>query len=270
MAPTRDANPSVHQEMFVSELCARREAVKLSRNKLAAALGCTPQWLAKVEAYEKPPSEGLADDLDTYFQAGGMFRRTWEKHIEVRRRGLIPSGFRPLIEAEKDADEISIYEPVLIPGLFQTEEYARLVLSASRRLDKLEELVSIRMERQSLFNKVNSPWVFLLIREPVIRDLHPQVLVGQANRLSELAELPNVSLQVLPTHAMVFHSAGFQILGFPEARPIVYMEGSGGHGQMLSSPDVVRRLVVDFNLARSEALTTEDSMRLIRAIVKGK
>ncbi|MWA00807.1 DUF397 domain-containing protein [Actinomadura sp. LD22] len=134
MAPASDANPSVHQEVFVSELCARREAAKLSRNKLAAALGCTPQWLAKVEKFEKPPSEGLADDLDTRFQTGGMFRRIWERHVEARKRCLIPSAVRPLVEAEKEAHQINIFEPLLVTGLLQTEEYARFVFSSGTRL----------------------------------------------------------------------------------------------------------------------------------------
>jgi hypothetical protein len=86
----RDTNPSTYQEVFVTELRARRDIAGLSRNKVAAALGCTPQWLAKVETFEKPPSEGLADDLDTYFQTGGMFRRLWEKHVEARK----PLGVR--------------------------------------------------------------------------------------------------------------------------------------------------------------------------------
>lgn len=269
MAPTRDANPSVHQEMLVSELRARREAAKLSRNRLATALGCTPQWLAKVETFEKPPSEGLADDLDTYFQAGGMFRRTWEKHVEARRQGLIPNGFRPLIEAEKDADEISIYEPLLIPGLLQTEDYARLVLSASRRRDKLEELVAIRMERQKLLLGLNPPLVYLLLREPVIRDLHPSVLKGQCERLIEMAQHFAISLQIIPTYAMLFHPTGFQILRFPNADPMAYMEGTGGHGQTFTRPEVVRELAVHFNLARSEAMSAGESVALVRSIMEG-
>lgn len=269
MAPSRDANPSAYQEMFVNELRARREASGLSRNKLAAALGCTPQWIAKVESFEKPPSEGLADDLDTYFQLGGAFRRMWEKHTEAQKRGLIPSGFRPLIEAEKETDQLSVYEPLLIPGLFQTEDYARLVLSASRRLDKLEELVSIRMGRQTVLDKTDPPWVFLMLREAVVRDLHPEVIVGQCKRLLDLAERPTVSVQIVPTRARLFHPTGFQILGFPQAGSIAYMEGTGDHGQTLTNPEAVRRLVVLFNLARSEALSAEDSMALIRTHMEG-
>ncbi|WP_141578056.1 helix-turn-helix transcriptional regulator [Actinomadura sp. WMMA1423] len=269
MAPSRDTNPSAYQEVFVSELRARREASGLSRNKLAAALGCTPQWIAKVEIFEKPPSESLADDLDTYFQLGGTFRRMWEMHLEVRKRGLIPSGFRPLIEAEKKTDQVSIYEPLLIPGLFQTEEYARLVLGANRRPDKLEELVSIRLGRQAVLDKAEPPWIFLLIREAVIRDLPAGVILGQCKRLLELAERTTISVQVVPTGAHLFHPAGFQILGFPQAPSIAYMEGTGEHGQTLTNPEAVRRLAVLFNLARSEALSAEDSMASIRNYMEG-
>ncbi|MFA1545004.1 helix-turn-helix domain-containing protein [Actinomadura chokoriensis] len=269
MTPSRDTNPSAYQEMFVTELRARRESSGLSRNKLAAALGCTPQWISKVESFEKPPSEGLADDLDTYFQADGTFRRMWEKHAEVRKRGLIPSGFRPLIEAEKETDQVNIYEPLLIPGLFQTEDYARLVLSANRRPDKLEELVSIRLERQAVLDKASPPLIFLLIREAVIRDLHPDVILGQCKRLLDLAERPTISVQIVPTRARLFHPAGFQILGFPREGSIAYMEGTGEHGQTLTIPEAVRKLAVLFNLARSEALSAEESMALIRTHMEG-
>ncbi|MBE1534269.1 helix-turn-helix domain-containing protein [Actinomadura algeriensis] len=120
MAPKRGNNErTAYQEVFVVELRARRNSENLSRNKLAQALGCTPQWLAKVENLEKPPSEGLAADLDTYFACDGMFHRIWVNHAQARRDNLIPTGFRPLAEMEKDAEEISIYEPLLVTGLVQ-------------------------------------------------------------------------------------------------------------------------------------------------------
>jgi len=93
------------QKSFVIEMRARREAAGLSRYKLAERLGC-PQWLGKVENFEKPPSEGPTDDLDTFFATGGTFRRLWEQMVEARRLGLIPSGFRPLAEAERESVQI--------------------------------------------------------------------------------------------------------------------------------------------------------------------
>ena len=269
MTPARDTNPSAYQEVFVNELRARREMSGLSRNKLAAALGCTPQWLAKVETYEKPPSKGLADDLDTYFEGHGSFHRMWEKHTEARKRGLIPSGFRPLIDAEKKAAQISIYEPSLITGLFQTEEYALLVFSSGPHADRANELVAIRMERQEVLTRPKAPMVFLLIRESVLRDVPAEVRVGQCKRLLDLVELSNVSIQLLPACAHVFEATGFQVLTFEKSADVAYIEGAGGNGQMLADLTAVQELAILFNVARSEALSATASATLIRTIMEG-
>ncbi|GAA4241085.1 helix-turn-helix transcriptional regulator [Actinomadura meridiana] len=269
MAPSRDTNPSAFQEAFVNELRARRQADGISRNKLAAKLGCTPQWIAKVETFEKPPSEGLADDLDTYYQMGGTFHRMWEKHIEARKSGLIPTAFKPLIEAEKEAAQIGIYEPTLITGLFQTEEYARLVFSNGLQSDKVDELVAIRMERQAVLTSPKAPSIFLLIRESALRDVPPEVRPGQCKHLLGLAELPNVSIQVLPAHAHVFQPTGFQVLSFERSADLAYIEGTGGNSQMLSDAAAVLNLAVLFNVARSEALSATESAALIQTIMEG-
>ncbi|WP_433230199.1 helix-turn-helix domain-containing protein [Actinomadura formosensis] len=268
MAPSRDAAPSAYQEVFVNELRARREASGLSRNKLAAALGCTPQWIAKVETFEKPPSEGLADDLDTYFQMGGAFRRMWEKHVEARKHGLIPNGFRPLAEAEPEASHISIYEPLLLTGLLQTEEYARFVLGAGMRTDQVEELVAIRMERQAILRRADPPWMFVLIREAVIRDLRWEFRTDQCKRLLEVMDHPKIALQVIPTDAAVFQPCGFQLLGFKQAPDVAYVDGVGRHGQVLTNPRDVQELAILFNVIRTAALSGAESENLIRTIME--
>ncbi|WP_157610406.1 helix-turn-helix domain-containing protein [Spirillospora albida] len=268
MTPSHGADCSPFQEVFVSELRARREMAGLSRNKLAAALGCTPQWIAKVETFEKAPSEGLADDLDTYFEAHGAFRRMWERHMEVRRRGLIPSGFRPLAEAEPDASQFSIFAPLLIPGILQTEEHARMVFEAEQPPDKVEELLSLRMARQSIFAKPQPPLVFLLLREAVVRDLREEIREEQCKRLIDMAQMLNVSIQIIPTRARVFQGSGFQLLSFDESADVAYVDGASGYGQMLTKPASVRRLAVLFNLIRSTALSAEDSEHLIRSTME--
>lgn len=270
MAPQRKDEPIWPQKMFVIEMRARREAAGLSRNKLAEALGCTPQWLAKVETFDKSPSEGLAEDLDTYFTASGAFHRLWVEILEVRKRRLIPSGFRPLINVEKESSQISIYEPLLITGLFQTEEYARLVFSAEHPPDKSNELVAIRMERQALFHKADPPWIFLLIREAVIRDLASDVCAGQCKHLLDLMSQLRVSVQIIPTNAPVFQPSGFQVLSFNKTADVAYVEGANGYGQMLTEVEAVRGFTVLFNVIRSTALSVEDSENLIRTIMESK
>jgi transcriptional regulator with XRE-family HTH domain len=266
MTPRQNPDPLL--ETFAAELRARREAAVLSRNKLAEALGCSPQWIAKVENCDKPPSPDFARDLDTYFTTGGTFHRMWEKFNDLRKRRLIPTGFRPLAEAEQKATQISIFEPVLIPGIFQTEDCARLVLSAEQHPDKIEELLAIRMERQAILTKADSPWVFLLIRETVLRDLPPEIRPGQCKRLIDDNQQRNISVQVLPRSAHVFQASGLQVLSFKESPDIVYVDGAGGHGQMLGDPSDVQGLAVLFNVIRSAALSAEESENLIRTIME--
>ncbi|WP_165966629.1 helix-turn-helix transcriptional regulator [Actinomadura sp. 7K507] len=254
--------------MFVNELRARRESSGLSRNRLAAALGCTPQWIAKVETFEKPPSEGLADDLDTYFQAGGMFRRMWEKHVEARKRGLIPNGFRPLAEAEPEAAQISIYEPLLLTGLLQTEEYARFVFGAGMRAGNVDELVAIRMERQSILRRADPPWLFVLIREAVVRDLKTEFRSEQCKRLLEVMEHPKLSIQLIPADAAVFQPCGFQLLSFKQAPDVAYVDGVIHHGQVLTNPPDVQELAILFNVIQTAALSAKESGNLIRSIME--
>lgn len=266
MAPMRDTNPSAYQEMFVGELRVRRG--NMSRNKLAIALGCTPQWLAKVETFEKPPSEGLADDLDCYFQAGGMFRRLWERHVEARKRCLIPTAVRPLVEAEKEANQINIFEPLLVTGLLQTEDYSRFVFSSGTRVNRVEELVAIRMERQEILRSSDPPWLFLLIREAVIRDIDGRYRAGQCKRFLDVMSCPTVSIQVVPADAAVFQESGFQLLSFDQAADVAYIDGACGFGQILTETRDVRRLAVVFDVIRSTALSVAASAELIRTIME--
>jgi transcriptional regulator with XRE-family HTH domain len=261
-------NPEPLLDAFTGELRARREVVGLSRNKLAEALGCSPQWIAKVENCEKPPSPDFARDLDTYFATGGTFHRLWEKFNDLRKRRLIPTGFRPLAEAEQEATQISIFEPVLIPGIFQTEECARLVLNTEQQPDKAEELLTIRMGRQEILTKPDPTWLFLLIRESVLRELPPEIRSGQCKRLIDDNQQRNISVQVLPRSARVFQASGFEVLSFNESPDVAYVDGAGGYGQLLTDSHHVRGLTVLFNVIRSAALSAEESENLIRSIME--
>jgi transcriptional regulator with XRE-family HTH domain len=266
MTPRQNPDPLL--ETFAAELRARREAAVLSRNKLAEALGCSPQWIAKVENCDKPPSPDFARDLDTYFTTGGTFHRMWEKFNDLRKRRLIPTGFQPLAEAEQKATQISIFEPVMIPGIIQTEECARLVLSAGRQLEKAEELLAIRMGRQAILAKPDPPWLFLMIRESVIRDLPQEVRLGQCKRLLEANKEPNISVQVLRSRAHVFQASGFHLLSFDQSHDVVYVDGAGGRGQMFTEPHDVQAFTILFNVIRSAAESAEESENLIRMIME--
>lgn len=81
--------------------------------------------------------------------------------------------------------------------------------------------------------------------------------------------MPNISIQVLPACAYVFHPTGFQILTLERSADVAYIEGTGRNSQMLTEVAAVQNLAVLFNVARSEALSAAESAALIRTIMEG-
>ncbi|ROO82877.1 helix-turn-helix protein [Actinocorallia herbida] len=251
----------------MEELRVRREADGLSRVKLAELLGCTRQWLDKVETLERVPSEALAADLDTQFKTHGTFQRIWAALDEARRLRNVPTGFRPVIEIERDAKRIRFYEPVLVPGLFQTEAYARTVFKVRHPPAVVEEQVGIRLARQKVLEKAKPPWIFLLLRENVVRDIPGHLRPEQCKRLLERSEQFTISIQILPIGAEVFESSAFQLIA-SETSEIAYAESVNGFGQSVRDPDKVSEFALLFERARSSALSVEESRNRIQAIME--
>jgi len=255
------------QRLFAKELTARRETEGLSRVKLAELLGCTRQWLDKVETLERVPSEALADDLDTYFKTGGTFRRIRDELEEARKLALIPTGFRPVLDIERQAKQIRLYEALLVPGLFQTEAYARAVFEVGHPSAVVEEQVGVRMSRQALLEKADAPWIFALLRESVLRDVPRDLRSDQCKRLLELSDRFHVFIQLLPLGARVFESGSFQLIS-TAPHEIAYVEAANSAGQIIGEPDKVAKYALLFERARAAALSADESRHLIQTIME--
>jgi hypothetical protein len=142
------------------------------------------------------------------------------------------------------------------------------VLGAGLRADKVDELVAIRMERQSIPHKADPPWVFVLIREAVIRDLRRDFRAEQCKHLLTVVEHPKFSVRLIPTDAAIFQPCGFQLLSFERAPDVAYVDGVGHHGQILTDPGDVQELVILFNVIQTVALSAAESEDLIRTIME--
>src|SRR5690606_20295606 len=148
-------DPDALRVHFGLELRRTRLRAKLSQNELAKALGCTPQWICQLEKADKTVSEQTALDLDTYFKTDGWdqneghFRRI---HQSIRRAGrsrvLLP-GFDAYLRHESKAIGIRCFAAQVVPGLLQTEGYARALMMPGESLETLDARVSGRMERQA-------------------------------------------------------------------------------------------------------------------------
>jgi transcriptional regulator with XRE-family HTH domain len=154
-----------------------------------------------------------------------------------RYRDALPSWFSGYVSLEEEASLIRAYEPHYIPGLLQTEDYARAVLRhAVRNADEaeLERRVAVRMQRQKLLTGSEPPELWVVIDETVLRRpmVSSDVLRAQLDRLIEAVQLPNIKLQIMPfgfcAHEGMY--GPFTVFRFPheEISDIVYVENLVG------------------------------------------
>ncbi|NJQ03198.1 helix-turn-helix domain-containing protein [Streptomyces zingiberis] len=182
---------------------------------------------------------------------------------ETKNRGwwhsygdVIPAGFDLFIGLEGAAADMRQYIKDLVPGLVQTEDYARVLIQADNPdvdPDEIERRVHVRLARQELLTRVTAPPTLeLALGEAVLRQPigGGEVMTRQLNRLAEVMDMPNVSLRIVPFSAGVHQglmSGPFTILRFPvngDGRPMepptVYMEGFTGDLYLDKSHEIER------------------------------
>ncbi|TDC93895.1 helix-turn-helix transcriptional regulator [Actinomadura sp. 7K507] len=263
--------PSSPVEYFGAELRAKRELSNLSRPKLAEKLGYTPQRIGQIESGGSPPSEDFAKDCDVFFKTDGTFHRLWQWIQDFGRLAVLPPGFPDFISREREAEVIHVFETMVITGLFQTPEYAREVLKLGKTPDVVDQLVTARTERRKILDQEDPPHVFAIFDEGAIRRPigNPEVMKEQIQHLIELAELPNITIQIVPTAKGAYAGlpGAFTILAFRDEPDAVFVDGHVG-GQLVDPPAVVRKYGVRFDLIRASAMSAEDSLNLLRTILE--
>jgi transcriptional regulator with XRE-family HTH domain len=157
---------------------------------------------------------------------------------------VIPEGFDVYIGLEEAAAAIDWYESDLIPGLLQTEDYARAVIKIDKPdvgSDEIDRRVQVRIGRQRLLTRASFPThLRIVLDETILRRPvgGPLVMSAQLRRLAEACELPNIALRVIPFSAGLHHgvtSGPFEILRFPSngdgrdsEPPTVFADGFTG------------------------------------------
>ncbi len=195
----------------------------------------------------------------------------------------IPEYFDVYIGLEEAASHFSWYESELVPGLFQTEHYARAVIRADNPgVDnaEIERRVHVRLARQTLLTRLTNPPMFDVVLNEAI--LHRPVggeetACGQLKRLVEVSELPTVSLRVIPFGAGLHHgimSGTFEILRFPvngngqdTEPPTVYVESFTG-ALYLDRPHELERYNTAFTNIWESALDERASQELITQVTR--
>jgi hypothetical protein len=197
----------------------------------------------------------------------------WQAYGDV-----VPDYFDLYVGLEAAASRINWFETELVPGLFQTEDYARTLIqmdNADKSDHEIERRVRVRMGRQSILRRpIDPPLLRVALRETILRCPVGDngVMAGQVDRLSEVSELPNVSLRIVPFlagHHLGMLSGSFEILRFPvngngedSEPPTVYSESFTG-ALYLDKPAEIARYDQAFGQVWETSLDDEASRELL-------
>jgi len=248
----------------------RRDRARLGMTQRAMAKRAlmAPSLLNKIEAAKRLPTEDLSKLADDLFGTGDSYQNLWRLVV----RYAFPAWFRPYVQFEESATIIRSFQVQLVPGLLQTERYARAVLSAGRPdEDKLEEAVVARMQRQRIFAKADPPEFRAVLDENVLRRAWApiDVMREQYEKLMELAHKPRFVIQVLPraSGAHAAHDGSFSMLTLDEGPDVVHVDGLI-QGQILVAPDDVKAAQRIYELLAVDALSPTRSIDLIASALK--
>ncbi|MFJ8076899.1 helix-turn-helix domain-containing protein [Streptomyces sp. NPDC096176] len=270
MSEPRSA-PTVGQVVLGKRLQHLREQAGLKREEAAKVLRVAPGTIRRMETAEvalKIPYVQLL--LGAYGIADAEARGFVELAEEANRPGwwqrfhdVLPNWFSMYVSLEGAASLIRAYEPHFVPGLLQTEDYARAIMLGGAightEAADIERHVALRMERQSLLTRPDAPKLWVIMDETVLRRPvgGPGVMKAQIDKLLEGARLPNVTLQVAEFAAG--HHPGtygpFVLFRFavPELPDMVYSEYLTGAVYLDARPEVATHLEVMDRMAAQAA-----------------
>ena len=271
-------SPTFVRFQLGAQLRRLRDEAKVSTERAAEAIEVTPSTLRRVESgrvgikgpalnallneYGVDDAE-LRETLLTMARTGKQ-RGWWAKY------GDLPVIYRQYIGLESAAEEIHNFETIVIPGLLQTEAYARAinnVKGTNRTPDAVEQRVAARLERQALIRDGKLRLVAVMDEAVLHRQIGgPEAMREQLNALLDAAKLHNVTLQVIPFREGAYASmlSSFHILHFTDNPGVVYIEGLTG--DLYAEGDDVRRCAGVFNSLRSSALSPTASATMIRKV----
>lgn len=247
-----------------------REQASESQRALADRLGYPFSYIGRVERGEQLPSKALAEALDIHYKTCGLF----VDMLEVAQDAAVADYTRDLVEREKKATRIKVFDSSLVPGLLQTESYARALTRATQPWASEERVVSLveaRMRRQWILEQPEPPYFWAVLDEAALkRPIGGAKCMGeQLARLLDTEHCPHVTLQVLPftqgEHPIL--AGSLHLLTLKKGGTIGYAE-SFTSGDVVESPQRILKLTQQLDIAHAKALPEKESLDLIRTYLK--
>ncbi|MGC1184762.1 MAG: helix-turn-helix transcriptional regulator, partial [Candidatus Dormiibacterota bacterium] len=242
---------------FAAEVRAYRQRLGWSQVVLGEKIGYSGSFVSDVERRERQPSLDFARACDREFGLPGTMVRLHE----LIQHNAYPAWFSPVIPLERKAVRIHGWQPFVVPGLLQTEDYARELIRVSRPQDStaaVEELVTARMERQAILTDDDPPLLWYVLDEGILHRVVGSVetMDAQLERLITAASGGGTVIQVLS------FSAGDQpgadgpitVYEFADTPTVCYTECYRG-GRLVEDTSEVADMITTVSMARAAALS---------------
>ncbi|MGW4466949.1 helix-turn-helix domain-containing protein [Micromonospora sp. NPDC004704] len=280
----RKQPPTVRLRRLAAELRGLRESAGLSRDEISEQTNINSVTLYRIEtAKARPQKRTLLTLLDKYGVTDDA-RRTELVELSKQATQLgwlqayeaeLPEDYTTYISFESEARSVRNYQSLLVPGLLQTGEYTRSIVTASLPYatdNEIQQRVETRMQRQASITKNDPLKLWAIVDEAVLhrRVGGPKVWGEQMRHLFNLTGEPHITFQVVPYEVGAhggMHGA-FAVMDFPHVddRELVYIENMTGALYLETEADV-RRYAEMFDQLRAAALNPADSRAMIAKLI---
>jgi len=252
----------------------KREDLGMTQDDLADRLHVERSYVTKIENGERVPGEELVAEIDRVVGGRGelikLYRRiNWEVRLQ-----FFPKWFQERAKMDAELIELHAYHTQLIPGLLQTEAYARVLFARVLRTstEEIDEGVSGRIGRQARFFEPDGPLYVVLLDESCIRHQvgTVEVMQAQLEHLLRVGQLPNVCIQIVPFGRSNVEppKADLSLITLPSGRRWSYSETMSS-AEFSSNVMVISGYQHNYDALRADALSASESAALIREAREG-
>ncbi len=271
MPPRKRVRPNATtMKMVGAMVAAARIAKNLTQKQLGELVRLDEETIASIEQGRRTLMPNVAELMDQHLGLPGL--------LSVAAHGMpekdpTPTWSDEYMDLEKHAVAFSWYEVVVLPGLLQTENYARALFRGRVPAfvqEEIETLTSRRMARTELLHRKHPPSLSFVVSEAALRDrIGGDAVYGeQVRHLLSCMELPHVTLQVLP-FGQISHpglSGSFVMLETPEHEHRAYVECQRS-SQRVTNPDDISILTLRYAMLRTQALNPEETAAFLGRLV---
>jgi transcriptional regulator with XRE-family HTH domain len=278
--------PTLLKMLVGAQLAGIREDAGLAQEQAARAVGFSPAKLSRIEAGKgrRPPTEGDVRTLLDYYKTEDyeasvllqLLRRAgepgWWQRFDKR---LMPEWFDRLVGLQEAANSIRTFEIQYVPGLLQTPAYARAVVERglpSAPAREVSRRVELRTRRGELLQRPDAPQLWAIIDESVLLRVlgSREVMREQLDHLVTMAQLPHVSLQIVPLDVTNASAPAIPVtylrFGGLDLPDIVYLEHIRS-ATFLEDRDETEQYRVTLDQLADDALSPRESLTRLKETI---